>query len=338
MNENHKTEIEELLNDLVEGTATERQETEFKRLSKHEPEIIDQLEAMRRHKSLLRLLPIDSAPNCLVDDICSVLERKQILGNFAEDKQTIAGTSHLFLRRIITVAAMFLLPIGLLSFVVYEIIKPASVGPATYVSSGETLLQDSLASIANESIATEKDLPFNGILTFSTEQQVSITNYVEKMIFDQGLINFTIPNRTADTATYQINASPEKVSELIDLLANIWPHCQSVSLSVANSINNQPIEISQVKSEQLAALAFEKSPEMLARLAGQYAKANKEKDILFADADTLPTEQTAIEDIGLYSSPRLRMPILTGNDESISTTVNPSQPTVQLQIQVKSSE
>ena len=40
MNESHRIEIEELLNDLVDDQATERQETEFKRLAKHDPAIV----------------------------------------------------------------------------------------------------------------------------------------------------------------------------------------------------------------------------------------------------------------------------------------------------------
>ena len=130
MNENHKIEIEELLNDLVDDRATDRQEIEFKRLAKHDPAIVDQLAAMQRQKELLNALPVESAPVSLAEDVNSALERKLILGDLSGTVQTIVGTSHLYERRILTTAAMLLLPLGLLSFVVYEIIKPPSASPA----------------------------------------------------------------------------------------------------------------------------------------------------------------------------------------------------------------
>jgi hypothetical protein len=213
MNEDHKLEIEELLNELVEGTATERQETEFKRLSQHEPAILDQLGAMRRHKALLNSLPAEHAPESLSEDIRSALERNQILNNIAKDDPSISGSSHLLLRRILTTAAMFLLPIGLLSFVVFEIVKPPSVGPSVYVSTGKTLFQENQDTLAGTPL--QEDLPFNGTLVLSTDQQVAISNYVEKMVFDNGLINFTIPNRNAEIATYQINGPQKEVSDLV---------------------------------------------------------------------------------------------------------------------------
>ena len=330
MNENHRIEIEELLSDLVDDQATDRQETEFKRLAKHDPALFDQLEAMRRQKQLLSALPIESPPASLTEEIRSALERKLILGDFSRDKQTIAGTSHLYMRRILTTAAMLLLPLGLLSFVVYEIMKPASVGPAVYVSIDETLAQEDQDNLVAAMPAFDGELPFNGILTFRTNRQIAVSSYVEKMVFDQGLINFTIPNRTTDAATYQITAPPEKIAMLVDSLGNAWSHCQAVTLSIADSSGNDAIEIQQVQAEQIAVLAVEDNRKMLDHLASQYARANKGKDTQFAKE-----EASEPQDIGLDSYPRLAMPILTGNDDSVPMTIDPLQPTVQLQIHIK---
>ena len=175
MNKNHKIEIEELLNDLVEDQATERQETEFKRLAKHDPAIVDQIEAMRRQKQLLNALPIESAPASLAEEVRSALERKLILGDIAESGRSIAGASHLLLRRILTTAAMLLVPLGLLSFVVYEIMRPASVGPAVYVSSDETLAKEGQDNFVAAVPVPDMELPFNGTLTFRTDRQTAVS-------------------------------------------------------------------------------------------------------------------------------------------------------------------
>ena len=333
MNENHRIEIDELLNDLVDDQATERQETEFKRLAKHDPAIVDRLEAMRRQKRILNALPIESAPVSLAEEISSVLERKLILGDFPGDEQTIAGTGHLFLRRILTTAAMLLLPLGLLSFVVYEIMRPASVGPAVYVSTDQTLAQEDQDNLATSMSTLDRELPFNGILTFSTDQQTTVSSYVEKTVFDKNLINYTVPNRTADAAIYQITAPPDKIKGLIDSLEKIWPLCQTVTLSVVDRSGNKAIEISQVQSEQVVALALENDRKMLDHLAGQYAVANENKKTLYAQ-----NEASELRDIGLDASPRLAMPILTGRTEAEPQPSIQGQPTVRLSIQIKQSD
>ena len=330
MNENHKIEIEELLNDLVDDQATDRQETEFKRLAKHDPAIVDQLEAMRRQKQLLNALPIESAPASLAEEVRSALERKLILGDVSESERTRAGASHLLLRRILTIAAMLFLPLGLLSFVVLEILKPVSDGPAVYVSTNETLTQKDQDNLAAITLAPDMELPFDGLLTFTTNRQIAVSSYVEKMVFDQGLINFTVPSRTADTTIYQITAPPEKIAMLIDSLGNVWSHCQPVTLSIADSSGNDAIEIPYVQTEQITVLAAEDNREMLNHLADQYARANENKETLFAKE-----EASGPQDIGLDEYPRLAMPILTGNDDSTPRAIDPDLPTVRLRIHIK---
>ena len=333
MNENHRIEIDELLNDLVDDQATQRQETEFKRLAKHDSAIVDRLEAMRRQKRILNALPIESAPASLAEEVSSVLERKLILGDFSGDEQTIAGASHLFLRRIMTTAAMLLLPLGLLSFVVYEIMRPASVGPAIYVSTDQTLAQEDLNNSAASTSSLDRELPFNGILTFSTDRQTAVSNYVEKTVFDESLINYTVPNRTADATIYQISAPPDKIKGLIESLEKIWPLCQAVTLNVVDRSGNKAIEISQVQSEQVVALALEKDRKMIDHLAGQYALANENEKTLYAQ-----NESSELRDIDLDASPRLAMPILTGRTEAQPQPSIQGQPTVRLRIQIRQSD
>ncbi len=334
MNENHKTEIDNLLSDLIDGEATERQETEFKRLVGHDSAIVEQLAAMRRQKQLLNELPIESAPASLADEIRSALERKLILGDVPEAKRSITGAGHLLLRRILTTAAMLLIPLGLLSFVVYEIMKPASGNSGGYVSVGGTPMGENHAGPAAKPPVFNVELPFNGTLTFSTDQQIAVSNYVQKRVFDQGMIQFTeSPSRTADAMSHQIIAPPEKIVTLIDSLGGVWSRCQTVTLSVADRFGSNTIEILQVQPEQVTALAAENSREMLNNLANQYARANinKEKDTRFA-----AEEPSGVQDIGPDGYPKLRTPILTGIKVNKNTTmVNPSQPTVRLQILIK---
>ena len=79
MNENSKTEIDELLTACLDDALTQRQQTELKRLLQHHPEMTEQLRMMERQRQLLCSLPIETAPSTLIDDVKARLERNLIL-------------------------------------------------------------------------------------------------------------------------------------------------------------------------------------------------------------------------------------------------------------------
>ena len=331
MSEKSKIEMEELLSALVDDEATERQKIEFNRLLRHDPSIAETLAVMRRQRRILGALPVDSAPASLVGGVLSRLGRKPIPGGVPATQPTMVGAGHLFMRRALTTAAMLLLPIGILSFVVYEIIKPPSVGPVDYSPVTSGLAQNTgTAATALNPAAAAQGLPFDGILTFRTQQPMSVSNYAEKMIFDQGLVSVTLPNRTVDAATYQITAPPEKIAALVNSLAGVWPRCRQVALSVIDDEQDSHVDIPDVQTEQVRMLALEDNREMLKRLAGQYASANIKKDSVFAKDDR-PVDS----EIDLVDSLPLTIPILTGRNEPSGEVIDPSQPTVRLRIQIE---
>ena len=68
MNEHPKTEIEELFSASLDGELTQRQETELKRLLQNEPQMVEQLAALRRQRECCAL-PVETAPPSLAEDI-----------------------------------------------------------------------------------------------------------------------------------------------------------------------------------------------------------------------------------------------------------------------------
>jgi hypothetical protein len=328
MNENPKLEIDELLNDLVDDQANDRQKTEFKRLLQHEPALADQLASLRQQKQLLNALPVEAAPAALAEDVLADVENKGILKNRPGTAPTLVGVGHLFLRRVLTVAAMLLLPLGLLAIIVFEIIKPPS-NPGDYVSISQTLAPNDAETSETTSDAIPQTFPFDGILVFTTNQQMTVSNFVEKQIFDQGLIHYTLPNRAADSTTYQVTAPPEKIVLLIDSLRTLWPRCRQVTLSVLDNAQNPAIDIPAVQPEQIKILAQEDNGELLGRLAGRYALANQKKEDMFAANPSNPP--SGFTDQGY---PPLNVPIMTGRYEPNQPAVAPAQPSIKLRIHI----
>lgn len=330
MKEHFNNEYGDLLTAIVDDEATDRQKTEFKRLAQNNPDIEKELESLRRQKQLVNALPVESAPEGMAEDVTAMLERKLILSDFSDPEPAAAGSSHLVMRRWLTNAAMILVPMGLLSLVVWQIMKPASGGPSDYVSIGEVLEQEK-PLLPSELVASgPRQYPFDGILVFRTNQQMTMSNYAEKVIYDLGLLSSTVPSRNVDVTTYQVTASPLMIASLIDSLEKAWPYCQNITLSVVKGSEDTTIDIHNVQAEQIKALAVEDSPESLHVMARQFSIANdkKNKDTAFAAA---PGENPGSAD---NRQPTLSVPILTGKQGSPKA-AEQSQSTVRLRIHIR---
>lgn len=330
MTDENRTQIEELLTAIVDDQATERQHVEFKRLVQHDPAIADELKALQRQKQLLAALPVETAPASLAQDISAVLQRKLILGDTPTQQYSAEDTGHLMMRRLLTTAAMLLLPLGMLLIVIFQIIKPASIGPGTYIPTDQMLVQSPPSPAESGTNTDLANLPFEGILTFKTDRQMTVSNYIEKMIFDQGLMNFTLPNRTVDVTTYQITASPTQIGTLLDSLKGPWYQSNEVMLTVVDGSENNTIQIPNVLPEQVKVLTGEDNPDMLTYLASQYAKANEEPNTSFARSGSEGTMDLSSEDL-----PPLTVPIPTGRYSLNDVPTEPAGPTIRLRIHVK---
>ncbi|MHC5082496.1 MAG: anti-sigma factor family protein [Planctomycetota bacterium] len=327
MNEKHKHEVEELLSLYIDDQASQRQRTELKRLIRHDKAIAKRLESMKRQRQLLSALPVESAPASMVDDVRAALERKLILDDFSSGGETASGTSHLFARRMLTNAAMILIPMGLLGIVVYQIIKPPMKQPVQYVKTDEVLSNqqnDVGTTTVNPPVLVKADMPFKGTLIFTTDQQMTVSNFVKKMIFDAGLIDQTLPTHTRDVASYSIAASPQQITGLLNTLEVVWPRCDQVVLGVQNE--DVTIQIADARLEQIKTLAAEDNDQMLARLATRYAAANLKKDIMVAKSDPADRE-----------FPPLSPPILTGVNVPPSVTADDNNAEIELKIYIKRS-
>lgn len=323
MNEKQKNEIDELITLLIDGEQTERQKTELKRLIRHDSAVKERLHVLYRQKKFLNALPVEKAPANLVDDITAAIERKSILETFDRQAQGVSDTKHLLLRRLLTTAAMLFLPVGFLSMVIWQIVKPPSRPADLTAPSGIVKTENPpLNTPFIKGLAQE--LPFDGILTLHTDRHVTVSNFVEKAIFDQGLITAALPNRTADVTTFQVTATPGKIAALVDALSSAWPRCSEVSLGIMDKTAGNTLKIADVQPSQIKTLAAESSSVMLGQLAQKYQSSNASKKTLLADS----AERDG-------AVPELGVPMLTGRERPSPAVMDDAQATVSLRIHIK---
>lgn len=119
-------EIEELLNGYLDGELSHRQQTEVKRLISNDPEIAERLRELESCKKLVGSFGNQTPPEEIIEDIKSALERKTLLQDAPLPEEPHKGRRQLFLRKVISYAAMILLGL-ILAAVVYKITGPAEI-------------------------------------------------------------------------------------------------------------------------------------------------------------------------------------------------------------------
>ncbi len=327
MSDKPKIDTDELMTLYLDGEASVRQQTELKRMMLHDPSIADRLNALQKQQRLLNALPVETAPENLMDDIRTAMERNLILGDSEQTTEAASGSSHLMMRRLLTAAAMLLIPLGLLSAVVYQIIKPAPTGQIDYIPAGERIAEANPDAAIPEAAAPGllTQLPFNGVLILTTDEYMTVSNQVEKAIFSQGLISHTLPNRTADVTSFHITASPKMIADLVDSLGDARSRCKAVTLEVAGGADDQTVKITEPQNRQIKTLVYEDNVKMMNHLAGRYAAANLKGDTLLAQGG----HEKSPPDLNEDGYPAPSIPTLAGSYDPLNNA------TIQLSIHVE---
>ena len=115
--------IDELLCSFVDGELPARQQTELQRLVARDPEVGRRLRQLQNCRTLVSALPRAEAPGELLEQIKLAVERKTLLAEQPASGVSTAGVIHLMARRFLAAAAMIAL-LGVLGFVVYQIVAP----------------------------------------------------------------------------------------------------------------------------------------------------------------------------------------------------------------------
>jgi len=160
-------EIEELLNGYLDGELDERQQTEIKRLISNDPQIAERLRELESCKKLVNSLGNQSPPEEIIEDIKSALERKTLLQETPARSEPAKGRRELFMRKVVSYAAVILLG-AILGTVVYEIIGPTEISNEPQIARRE--LQQKI-EIQPGSESTQPAKEQSAVATSETMQQ-----------------------------------------------------------------------------------------------------------------------------------------------------------------------
>ena len=327
MSQEDRLEIEELLSGYIDGELAEQERVEIERLILHDESVAEKFRLMEKQKKLLGSLPVASAPDGLLDDITAALERRFILDESIHAPHSAAGYRGLFVRRTLTAAAM-LVVVGLLGYVVLNIIMP-SAGPRRETAVNDTIellpVIEPARVVTGESFAPEPvEVVFAADLLLTTPNLISVDNFIEKAIYSSGLFDDTIPGRQSGECVYRITADASKIAVLLSELASVRDKFEKRTFTITGAAPEKGFVADGLSFSQIAQILDSKTEGSRIQIARDFTRFNslmKDKtDSELAFEPTVPIK-----------------PVLTAGEKRPSNIENP-QPseTVSLTITIKS--
>ena len=221
--------IDELLNGYIDGELTDRNRTEIQRLISHDEQIANRLRQLQKCKTLVTALPPAEVSGGLLERIKTSLETKTLVGSDEQiEVESRRGAVHLFARRLVTAAALFIL-FAVLGVVVFTIIAPVAPPPAA--------------------------VAFEGKLVLGTSNVVA----VENVINSSGLaVTPTVEN---GKSTYVITGSRETVTAMLTNMGAFWDSFDSTKLTVESKAGGQTV-VDGVSAELVSALINPVKPKL----------------------------------------------------------------------------
>jgi len=291
--DNTNIDIDELLNNFIDGRLNERQYTEVKRMAGHDPEMAEKLQQLQKVRNLLTSLPAERAPAELLDNIKTSLEREILLDTGHDRVHEQAGVRELLRRRILAAAAMIAL-IAVLGALIYNILMPVESTrlPSTIADSQQRrpleTRQPDIAALPIMPRITDflhAHAPPVFALQIETTQPIAVNASVARAIYDNELLDWTIINRQAGKTTYQLTCSRENIGLLLADVTDIWDRLGRISMAVATPIITEQITVEDITTRQLLEVIEQTSFSNRASLAKNFAISN-------AITKSLPTAQS----------------------------------------------
>ncbi len=270
-------EIDELLSGYLDGELSQRQHTEVQRLIEHDPDTRAKVDQLRKQKLLMLAMPVESAPDTLIDDIKIAMERKLILDESPTGTSESEGRRQLYFRRAMTAAVIFVL-LGSLIAIVVNIIAPAPASNdnfATNTNTGIDSTVENTSPLPRPEIVRPKDEAlFSANLALTTKESIAMSSFVWKAIFNNGLRDDTYPERLTSKTTYQITSDVDRVIALLNEIATAWDRCDTAALSAYSAGIDSDIVIENITAQQAVSVFTQDNTDKRLELAKVYATLN----------------------------------------------------------------
>ena len=312
--ENRHYDIDEMLNAYLDGELSERQQTEVQRLIAHDSVIAEKFVQLQRQAELIKTLPSEKAPADVLYKTRQSLEKRALLGTDAHSVAERAGEKELYMRKMISAAAMIAL-VAALFIVVYTILSPTK--PPAEPVAGEfptpTIEKVTPKEIAPETpVPVVSFMPFYARLEISTGQPGAVNSVVTKALETNSFATSS-PQRLVDRTIYYTRCSKESLPIFLAELEKAWPKFNSADFYLETQTMGSTVAVKNVTTEQIIAIAGAEDFLSRQQHARKFAAQNEIQQL------KLSNRYFAASEIDIPESLVIEKPVLTGNNGEVKT-------------------
>jgi len=248
MHINERSKIEELLSAYLDDMLSNRRRTEVRRLVRNDPEAAAMLARLEKQTRLLNSMPIATAPaGTARSALAAAKAEAQMWPAVSMPVSSREGQRQLYIRRVLTIAAMLFIPAVILGLVVWTIVGPPDGPGAEYVvrtdSPSEPLLPGAVS------------FPLVSSLYLKTSQPVAMDSFIHKAIYKHDLTNYaTVEGSGGGERTWKISSDRERIVAFLGELSRAWDQCETTAMTVHGRTMAVYARIENVRPEQAVAL------------------------------------------------------------------------------------
>jgi len=266
--------LDELLCSFMDGELSPRQRTEVQRMAARDAQVARRLQQLQNCRSLFCSLPVEKAPNDLLEQIKVSLERHSLLQEQPVVRKRSIGAWQLAFRRLVAAAAVIAL-MGVLGVVVYQIVAPVSPGVAPLVADGRSPSGGERDRTIVTPLAVA-DAGFTGRLELRTARLAYADTFVARTIENSGLSGQDQSDIGGNKRVYRVTGTRENVNRFVASLSGVWQNFEGAALQVDRPDNaGTPVIVEGVTPEQAAGIVAQNSTKATIETAAGYAVMNR---------------------------------------------------------------
>jgi hypothetical protein len=270
---NDKVSIDYLLSCFLDGELSPEQNAKIHKMLERDSKLRRKLEKLKKTRTLLNALPCEKAPDNMIIDIKASLERRTLLNANAFATEKTSGAAHLFVRRFLTFAAVFIL-FAALAFVIYNILgpKPISLNRNKIALRKNEITESSPTpepKITPVVVAAEST-DFIAELALKTDKPLALTAALKRAAKDNSIdINTTV----GKDDVFVIHCSPRRFDLFVRDISPAWQNLQNAELKIAVD-NEKTFLLADVSLKQILDLTVVENQPSRLTLARDFAIDN----------------------------------------------------------------
>ena len=240
--------VDELLNSFIDGELTTAEQEQVERIAAQDAGIAGRLRQLQKCKMLVGALPRVDIPAEVTQEIEVSVRQHALRG-------TQSSRRHVLMRRVLAAAAMIGL-VAVLAGIIFTIVTPQT-------------LHDGL--VATDAAKPGPGIPaataFGGTLELKTSSLPEVSAFISTAMEEDRVPYASSPTGREGRRVYSLKCSRKDLDSLLAKLETVWPELEAATLFVDTQEFGKQVAVSDVKTDQIAQIAWQDNPQTRERLA-----------------------------------------------------------------------